>query len=169
MSAREEKSSGEVQRIVDQYRRAFNGQAWHGPSLMAILEGVTAAQASAHPIAGAHSIWELVLHIAAWEKACSRRLNGDRAQLSDEEDWNTITDFSEEAWQRTRDLLVDNHNELLNSIAKVDEARLDSPIINDPDTPFSSVYVTLQGGVQHDLYHAGQIAILKKAIEGVAL
>lgn len=160
--------TSEVKRIIDQYQRAFNGQAWHGPPLMVILEGVTAAQASAHPIPGAHSIWELVLHIAAWEKACSRRLGGDRAQLSDEEDWPAITDFSEDAWQQAKDLLVATHKELLESIAGVDESKLDRPIIDDLETPYSSIYVTLHGGVQHDLYHAGQIAILKKAIEGVA-
>jgi uncharacterized damage-inducible protein DinB len=158
----------EKDRIIDQYRRAFDGQAWHGPSLMAILDGVTAAQANAHPIPGAHSIWELVLHIKAWENACSRRLKGDRAQLSDEEDWNTITDFGEDAWSNAKEQLVASHNELLESIAVLDESRLDVPIIDDPEVPFSSIYVTLHGGVQHDLYHAGQIAILKKAIEGVA-
>jgi uncharacterized damage-inducible protein DinB len=63
----------EVQRIVDQLRRAFEGEAWHGPAVMQILEGITAAQAAAHPASGAHSIWEIVLHIAAWEGAVSRR------------------------------------------------------------------------------------------------
>ena len=64
----------EVQRIREQFQRAFNGEAWHGPSVLKILDGVTAQQAAAHPIPGAHSIWELTLHIAAWENACRRRL-----------------------------------------------------------------------------------------------
>ena len=64
----------EVDRIRDQFRRAFEGEAWHGPSVLALLDGVTAQQAAAHPIPGAHSIWELTLHIAAWERACLRRL-----------------------------------------------------------------------------------------------
>jgi len=63
--------------------------------------------------------------------------------------------------------LIDNHRELLDAIAKVDEARLNEPIIKNPQVPYSSVYVTLHGGVQHDLYHAGQIAILKKALEAL--
>ena len=161
-------SGAERNRIVDQYKRAFHGGAWHGPSVMEVLQGVTATQASAHPVPGAHSIWELVVHIAAWEKACARRLGGDRAQLSNEEDWATLTDFSDEAWEKTKEQLVATHNELLDAIANVDDSRLNSPIIDDLETPFSTVYVTLHGGVQHDLYHAGQIAILKKAIEGVA-
>jgi uncharacterized damage-inducible protein DinB len=167
-SAQQQQDKHEIERIRDQFRRAFDGDAWHGPSLISILNGVTAEQAAAHPIPGAHSIWELVLHIAAWETACRRRLEGDRARLSDEENWQPLTDTGEAAWNQTRQELVDAHNQLLESLASVDESRLDQPIIEDATTPFSSVYVTLHGGVQHTLYHAGQIAILKKAIEGVA-
>jgi uncharacterized damage-inducible protein DinB len=158
----------EVARITDQFQRAFNGEAWHGPSVLALLNGVTAQQAAAHPIPGAHSIWELTLHIAAWENACKRRLEGDPAQLSDSEDWPSIEDTSEEAWRATRQLLLDTHQALLDAIATLDDSKLDRPIIEGSKTPFSSVYVTLHGGVQHDLYHAGQIAIVKKALEGVA-
>jgi uncharacterized damage-inducible protein DinB len=155
----------EVDRIGDQFRRAFDGQAWHGPSVMSILEGVTAAQAAAHPIPGAHSIWELTQHICAWESACLRRLGGDPAQLSDLEDWQPVSDTSEAAWQQTKQDLTTMHQQLLQAIAAVDDSRLDQPIIaNNSQTTYSSVYVTLHGGVQHDLYHAGQIAILKKAL-----
>ena len=158
---------GELDRIADQFKRAFDGEAWHGPSVLSLLDGVTAEQAAAHPIAGAHSIWELTLHIAAWESACRRRLQGDRAQLSDEEDWPSVEDTSEDAWDKTRQQLRAGHEALLNAIGSVDESRLETPIIEDASTPFSSVYVTLHGGVQHNLYHAGQIAILKKALAGV--
>jgi uncharacterized damage-inducible protein DinB len=151
----------EVERIRDQFRRAFDGEAWHGPSVLSLLDGVTAQQAAAHPIPGAHSIWQLTLHIAAWERACKRRLEGDPAQLTDVEDWQPINDTSEAAWENTKQQLIDNHRELLEAIAKVDDTRLNDPIVKDSQ---SSVYVTLHGGVQHDLYHAGQIAMLKKAL-----
>jgi hypothetical protein len=106
----------------------------------------------------------LTLHIAAWEEACRRRLQGDPAQLSEDEDWRPINDTSEAAWEHTKQHLIDIHRELLDAIATVDEARLNEPIIVDSSIPFSTVYVTLHGGVQHDLYHAGQIAMLKKAL-----
>jgi len=165
MTPQEQRATSEVERIRDQFRRAFDGEAWHGPSVLKILEGVTAQQAAAQPIPGAHSIWELTLHIAAWERACKRRLEGDPAQLTDAEDWEPINDTSEAAWENTKQQLIDNHHELLDAIANVDESRLNEPIIKNPQVPYSSVYVTLHGGVQHDLYHAGQIAILKKALE----
>jgi uncharacterized damage-inducible protein DinB len=154
----------ESERISDQFRRAFDGNAWHGPSVLALLEDVSASQAAAHPIASAHSIWQLVNHIAAWEGACLRRLNGDPAQLTDEEDWPVVTDTSDAAWKQTKQALVATHQQLLEKIAELDDARLDQPIISGSSTNYSSVYVTLHGGVQHDLYHAGQIALLKKAL-----
>jgi uncharacterized damage-inducible protein DinB len=158
----------ETARIRNQFERAFNGEAWHGPSVLALLDGVTAEQAAARPIPGAHSIWELTLHIAAWEDACRRRLEGDPAQLSDDENFPPISDTSQSAWETAKGKLRDVHNRLLETIDATDDARLDQPIIANTETTFSTAYVTLHGGVQHTLYHAGQIAILKKAIESVA-
>ena len=155
----------EVERIRNQFQRAFDGEAWHGPPVLSLLDGVTAAQAAAHPIPGAHSIWELTLHIAAWEDACRRRLEGDPAQLTDNENFPPVRDTSEAAWENTKRKLIDVHHRLLDTLATVDDSRLDQPIVDSTET---SAYVTLHGGVQHSLYHAGQIAILKKAIQGVA-
>ena len=154
----------EVERIRDQYRRAFDVEAWHGPSVLPLLKDVTAEQAAARPIPGAHTIWELTQHIRAWEGACLRRLKGDPAQLPDTEDWEALNDYSEASWEKTKQNLVDTHNKLLAAIAALDDARLDQPIMDHPEIPFSNTYVTLHGGVQHDIYHAGQIAILKKAL-----
>ncbi len=149
----------ETERIVDQLKRAFVGEAWHGPAVMEILEGVTAQQAAAHPIASGHSIWELVLHIAAWMRAASRRLHGDRAQLTDAEDFPAVIDSDERAWEQARETLKQAHDELSSAILLLDDSRLDQPIVEG----MSSTYVTLHGVIQHSLYHAGQIAILKKA------
>lgn len=154
----------EIERICDQFRRAYDGHAWHGPSVLNLLEGISATQAAAQPIPSAHSIWQLVNHIAAWERACLRRLNGDPAQLSDEEDWAPINDTGESAWEKTKQDLVATHEDLLKKIATLDDSQLDDPIIENADVPFSTIYITLHGGVQHDLYHAGQIAVLKKAL-----
>lgn len=153
----------EVQRIADQLKRAFEGNAWHGPGVMEVLNGVTAQQAAARPFPAAHTIWELALHIGAWERACLRRLQGERAELSDSEDWPTITDSSDEAWQQLKKVLQLGNQELRTAVQIVDPERLDQPIV----AGMPSVYITVQGVVQHDLYHAGQIAILKKAVTEV--
>lgn len=151
--------ASEVERIQGELQRAFEGEAWHGPSVLELLREVTAQQAAARPIAGAHSIWELVLHIAAWENAGRRRLEGDRAQPSDEEDFPAVNDTSEAAWQQAIEELKNGHNKLSDVIAGLDASKLDEPILEG----MRSLYITLHGVVQHDLYHAGQIALLKKA------
>ena len=149
----------EVKRIHDQLRRSFEGPAWHGPSIKELVADVTARKAASKPLAGAHSIWEIVLHIAAWEEGARRRLTGDRAELSTEEDWPPVNDTSEAAWREALEFMERNHLGLREAISGLDDARLPEPVVDG----MSSVYGTLHGVIQHNLYHAGQIALLKKA------
>ena len=152
----------EIERILDQLKRAYEGNAWHGPSVREVLAGVTADQAAARPLRNTHSIWELTHHIAVWEDAGRRRLGGDPAQIaiSTPEDWPPPDDKSEAAWEQAKAALDRGHEAFRRAIAQVDESRLDEPIVEG----LSSVYVTLHGIIQHDLYHAGQIAMLKKGL-----
>ncbi len=152
----------EIERILDQLKRAYEGGAWHGPSVREVIAGVTAAQAHARPLANAHSIWELAQHISVWEGAACRRLEGDRAaiDISSPDDWPPADDDSEAAWEQAKAALDRGHEALRQAIARVEESRLDEPVLEG----MSTVYVTLHGAIQHDLYHAGQIAILKKAL-----
>ena len=151
----------EIERILDQLKRAYEGNAWHGPSVKEVLAGVTAEQAHARPVKNGHTIYELVRHIAVWEDVGRRRLEGDPAEvpISSPEDWPPGDDTSEAAWEQAKGALDNGHQSLVDAIKRVDESRLDKPILAGK----SSVYVTLHGVIQHDLYHAGQIAILKKA------
>jgi hypothetical protein len=80
--------------IVDQIRRAFWGGSWHGPSVREVLAGVSADDAAAHPITGAHSIWEIVLHMTGGYRLVLRRVRGERAQLSPEEEWPPVAEIS---------------------------------------------------------------------------
>ncbi|HEX9869962.1 MAG TPA: DinB family protein [Candidatus Tectomicrobia bacterium] len=150
----------EIQRIEDQLRRAFEGNAWHGPAVRELLADVTAAQAAGRPLPNAHSIWEIVLHMATWERVVYRRLQGETVvNLPMEQDWPPVRDTSAAAWhQAVRDLEQANHD-LRAAIAQLTEARL-ADMAPGKD---HSVYVMLHGIIQHDLYHAGQIAVLKKA------
>src|ERR1051326_535383 len=153
----------EIDRILDQLKRAFEGNAWHGPSVKELLIGVTAAQAHARPLENGHTIYELVRHIAVWEDVGRRRLEGDPAEvpISSPEDWPPADDLSEAAWEQAKDALERGHQALVEAISRVPESRLDEPILEGK----SSVYVTLHGVIQHDLYHAGQIAMLKRAMK----
>lgn len=152
----------ELKRINGQLKRAFEGKAWHGPSVSEALAGVTAEQAAAHPIALAHSIWEITLHIAAWERVGRRRIQEFiPIDVSDEEDWPAVKDTSDEAWSRTLEELRSNHQALRAAIKALEEPRLDDIV---PGTEYS-VYFLLHGVIQHDLYHAGQITLLKRALQ----
>ena len=150
-----------IERLVDQLRRSAEGDAWHGPSVREVLDGVTAADAFAHPIAGAHSIWELVLHMAAGIQLVLRRLDGDGRQLSPEEDWPTPSEPMEEAWRRDVESLFALNKRLREAVATFPATHLDDPLV--PDPPYSA-FTQFIGLTQHDLYHAGQIMLLRRAL-----
>jgi uncharacterized damage-inducible protein DinB len=151
----------EIQRILDQMDRAFSGDAWHGPPLMGLLEGVPAEDASKHPVKNAHSIWELVRHIDAWNTVVHRRIENQIVDVTPEQDWPPVWEVSEVEWKRALDNLKESRGRLRESVERLRDDELEEVA----DKNKSSRYVLLHGIVQHDLYHAGQIAILKKALE----
>lgn len=149
----------EIERIEAQLKRSLEGGAWHGPALEELLIDVTAEQAAAKPAPSVHSICEIVLHITSTERLVCERLQGKPTVLPAEEDWPPITDQSEAAWTGTKLGLREINERLRKAVRLLDERRLEDPIVEG----FSSIYVTLHGTVQHNLYHAGQIALLKKS------
>ena len=159
MPDRDASKPGEMTRIADLLDRAGDGDAWHGPSLATLLRDVSGKRAAAHPIRGAHSIWELVRHIAVWERVVARRLGGERVEPTTEEDWPDVPAPTEGAWQRDLDGLQQTRSELRRALVAFDERRL-SELVPGRNHSF---YVMAHGVVQHDLYHAGQIALLKRA------
>src|SRR5437588_6204115 len=114
----------ETARLSDQIRRAFEGDAWHGDSIKELLTGVTAATAADRPIKNAHSIWELVLHIAAWDDAVLRRTSGSVVNLSDSENFPPVADTSEKAWRNTVEHAKNIHAALVKAVAEFPESRL---------------------------------------------
>ncbi|MGA3292887.1 MAG: DinB family protein [Candidatus Acidiferrales bacterium] len=150
----------EIARILDQMDRAFSGEAWHGPSLMQLLDGVSAENASKHAVSGAHSIWELVHHIGSWNTIVKQRLEGETVEITTERDWPPVWEVNEVAWKRALESLTDSRARL----RKVAAGLKDSQLPENPPGSTVSRYTVLHGIIQHDLYHAGQIAILKKAL-----
>jgi uncharacterized damage-inducible protein DinB len=150
----------ETDRIWDLLQRSFEGDVWHGPALRPLLQDVTSGQAAARPIAGARTIWETVLHVAAHEDAARRRIEGEPVgELAPEESWPAVADDSAPAWHRCRERFEEIHRRLRQALAGVSDARL-SEAVPGRDYPF---YVMLYGLVQHALYHAGQIVLLQQA------
>jgi uncharacterized damage-inducible protein DinB len=155
----------EIERLADQLQRAFYADAWCGPSLLETLEGVDAARASARPLARAHSIWEIVSHVSGWKRTVHQRLEGQPVRLPEEGDWPLVEDTSEQSWQETLSKLKTRHEALLAAVRGLEEARLEDVLITESSRETGggvSCYVTLHGAAQHDLYHGGQISLLKK-------
>jgi|ERR1700676_3282446 len=150
--------SSEIARITDQFTRAFEGNAWHGPALFEILEHVDAFAAARRPIPNAHTIWELTLHVAGWDGVVLRRLRGKESTLEGDDNFPVVADTNTSAWQKAVQLLRRNHQELLNELSTMSDSRLSERV---PGKDYD-IYFMLHGAVQHALYHAGQMALLKK-------
>jgi hypothetical protein len=149
----------EPERIRGQIAKAFTASPWYGPSLLEVLAGVDARIAAAHPIPGAHGIWEIMLHVRYGQQLMINRLRGSHAKWDLTADWPGVAEPSAAAWQSLLEELKRGEEELCQLVAAFPERRLDEPVLPDA----LSMYDHLQGYAQHHAYHAGQMALLKKA------
>jgi uncharacterized damage-inducible protein DinB len=148
--------------LAEQLRRAFDGDAWHGPAVLELLADVDAVTAAAKPIACVHSIWELVLHIAAWDAASLRRLAGEVCQPEGTDNFPIPPKPTAAAWRKAVSHAKRAHNQLVKTVTSLPDSRLRDRV---PGKKYD-FYLMLHGVAQHELYHAGQIAILMKTQAG---
>jgi len=157
----------EAGRLIDQFKRAHDGHPWHGSSVTAILKGITAQQAATKPPNGAHSIWKLVLHITGWRNEVAARAAGNAAGMPATGNWPPVGAATPARWAAALAALEASHQNLVKAVRDLEDKQLLKPT-NDPrNRPLGtgvSYYELLHGIVQHDAYHAGQIAILKKVL-----
>ena len=152
----------EASTISAMLKSISHGPAWHGPPVVQVLEGVSAGQAARRPVDGAHSVWEILLHMNAWQDHAANVADGaDGAPLEGDRDWPPVpTSHSEEDWEAARLHFEGGGQEIRERIAHFDEARLHETV---PGRDFP-MKVLLHGIVHHNLYHCGQLALLKKAL-----
>ena len=162
-------TSNETARIADQLRRAQvggedeggDGDAWHGPAVETLLADVDASRAAARPVPEAHSIWELVQHMAVWLETVRRRLEENQAvEPPPEVNWAPVPEPTEDAWRQT----VERHRRAAEDLRRLISGLQDSRLGQGVAGKDYDAYVMLHGIVQHELYHAGQIAMLKKVL-----
>ncbi|MDQ6885981.1 MAG: GNAT family N-acetyltransferase [Gemmatimonadota bacterium] len=151
---------GEGGRIGRAIERAMSGPVWHGDALEVLLAGVSAPQAAARPIPGAHSIGEIVRHLTAWTHIAAARARGEVVAPTDEMDWPPAPVDSDEKWEDARRLLGEGHAALASLAASLGTEPLDRPL---PDGR-TTIREMLQGVVEHAAYHGGQIALLRRAL-----
>jgi uncharacterized damage-inducible protein DinB len=151
--------------LANHIKRTMTGPMWHGPSLDEVLKDVTPELAAARPIAGAHSIWELVLHVAAWVEIAAARLRGERmADPAPAEDWPPVGATDQAAWDAALARLRDAHRSLAQATR-----HLDAAVMHDKMEGLEySRSNLLHGVIEHGTYHGGQIALLKRALEDPA-
>lgn len=159
-------TSPRVTLLLDALDRGFDHKSWHGPILKGSLRGITAAQAAWRPAPGRHNIWELAVHAAYWKYAILRRL---RRELRGSfplkgSNWFPRPEGSagEEDWKRDLRLLSDMHRELRRAVEEVSDEALDQV----PEGSKTRLADLILGGAFHDIYHAGQIQLLKR-LQGI--
>ena len=146
--------------------RAYDGDPWHGSSLLALLDDVDAESAAARPVEGGHTILELVLHMAAWTREVARRLRGATPAVPPEGDWPTPAPGAR-AWQEARDGLAAAQADVLAALASCPDERLTAIVgqTRDPSVGSGLTYAAMASGLaQHHAYHGGQVALLKRAV-----
>jgi hypothetical protein len=140
---------------------AYDRVSWHGPNLRGSLRGVSLRQAAWRPAAGRHNIWELAVHAAYWKYAACRRLTGAKRgsfPLAGSNFLTRPTEKTPRAWRADLDLLDDMHRTLRAAVAALPANVLDLPSTQRGVTRRA----LLTGVAAHDLYHAGQIQLLKR-------
>ena len=154
---------GALKLLLDLVDEGFDHVSWHGTTLLGSLRGVGAAQAARRPSPGRHNIWELAVHAAYWKYAVRRRLTGEKRGSFEYTGSNWFVRPSagvnrERAWKADRRLLVDEHRRLRDAIARLTARDLKRWIVGKR---YSAAYL-IRGIAAHDLYHAGQIQLLKR-------
>lgn len=147
-----------IQQFVQQLEQAHNGGAWHGPSVKEALDGVDSAAAVRRPIAGAHNIYEIVHHLRVVDDVVRSHFRGEAP--SDENDWPEAgAELGEEAWQEARARLEASQKALRETVAALPDEAIGQSVPGKEMTYGAE----LVGILNHDLYHTGQIVLLRKA------
>lgn len=154
-------SSSELERIVNQLELIYGGDPWYGSSIKQILESVNPDRVYERPGAGVHSIAELAAHMITWREFVKMRLRGNAEYLPDQEgsfDWKRWYPEPGNAWNALKNKLAENQQYLLTLLSQNDDTLLNRVVANKP---YSFQYL-LNGIIQHDLYHLGQISYIHK-------
>ena len=147
------------------------GDPWYGSSGRKILDGISAADAAARPVAGVQNIWEVVLHLVAWTDEVSHRARGEMAKAPTRGEWPAIPSPADDAaWKRTLAELGAARQAVLDAIEQSHEEDFHLPVREAEGASHTqrSRAQMLSGLMEHDVYHFGQIALLKKAIPRAA-
>lgn len=150
---------GEIALLLALLDEAYEKKAWHGPNLRGSLRGLSAKEAAWRPAPGRHNVSELAVHAAYWKYAVRRRLTGEKRGAFSRKgsNWFAGGKASESAWRSDRELLEREHRRLREVVAAFPPERLHDFSAGSRHRNARLIY----GIAAHDLYHAGQIQLVK--------
>jgi hypothetical protein len=153
-----------VAQLLEILAHAYDRRSWHGTNLRGSIRGLDAAIASRRPAPGRHNIWELVVHAAYWKYVVRRRLSGEKrgSFVLSGSDWfpRPVRDRDDAAWKQDVALLAAMHTALVEVVAAQTDPQLDHIAQGRSATRFELI----AGVAAHDLYHAGQIQLIKRLV-----
>jgi uncharacterized damage-inducible protein DinB len=158
------KLSSEIALLLQLIDESYEKNAWHGPNLKGSIRGLTAKQAAWRPSRGRHSIWEIVLHCAYWKYIVRRRIRGEKRGSFQHKGSNWFvrqTGLTEKAWREDVRLLDVCHHTMREALASLKRSELQRV----PSGSKVSNAKIISGIASHDLYHAGQIQLLKRLMK----
>ena len=152
----------EINNYITEFETIYNGEPWYGKSLMAVINSADPKDVFKKPKSSGHSVYEITQHLYVWRDLLAKRLNGDNkasVKMNSKEDWAPLPNEQTAAtWKELIKKLEQNQQELIDSLPKWNDEALDKNFAgtNYPLRTF------LNGQIQHDIYHIGQIALAIK-------
>ena len=152
----------EINNYIAEFESIYEGEPFYGKPLMAIIKGADPKNVYKKKSAAAHSVYEVTHHLHAWRELLVKRLNGDNKasiKMDSKEDWSPLPEQRTDAnWKALVKSLEQNHKELIKALSKWDDELLDKNFAGSA----YPLRTFLNGQIQHDIYHIGQVALAIK-------
>jgi hypothetical protein len=149
----------EIALLLDLLDEAFDKKSWHGPNLRGSIRGISAREAAWRPAPGLHNIWEYTLHAAYWKYIVRRWITGEKRGsfvLPGSNFFERPAELSEAAWRSDVGILVSQHMDLRRAVMEL------KPGMREDRKRWRTILHLIRGAAAHDLYHAGQIRLLRR-------
>lgn len=150
----------ESDRLISLFQKLYNGSPWIDVNLVSSLSKITASQAQKKVLPNANSIWEITNHLISWRKNVLQRVQGKQIITPDNNYFEPVKESSDKAWKETLNQLENTHNEWIDFLSKIETTQFENIYSGNEMT----YYENIQGILQHDAYHLGQIVLLSKYV-----
>lgn len=156
-----------IEKLVIELNRAMFGEPWYGASVKNVLDAITYKQAFAASIGNVHTIAEIALHILAWNEEMLSRFEGNEPKEPVIGDWPWVKYDDEKYWNEIRENIYSTHNRLIKLVETFPVEKYEDKIGTEQKTELATGFTyreSLLGLMQHNIYHVGQIALIKKLV-----